>query len=224
MEKKWWKILSRYDEWKKESELGGERVLSNMMIRKMLHLANASKNDVFYDLGCGLGQNLVVAVKEFRVKRAVGIDKDTHRAKKATEYLRDLNLAPDRAKIKCQDIYKTDLGEATIVYTGLEWRGVEEDMNIRRFYQRELQDGCKLVTLSMPLVGVIPDSLDFPFYLMTKRFNNFRKTSNSSEWISRVLSKRASREEFFAELEYDPDHDYDIEELEKVMRKRFSDM
>ena len=187
------------------------------LIRKMLHLANASKNDVFYDLGCGLGQLLVVAVNEFRVKRAVGIETDRDRAKKATEYIKRLNLPRNRAEIRRQDIDNTDLGEATIVYTGLD-----EEMRDRRFYERKLRDGCGLVTLAMPLVGVIPTKQDFPFYLMTKPFE---KTRNSSKWISHVLSKPASRKDFFAELEYDPDpYTTDVDTLKQIMRKRFSDM
>ena len=42
--------------------------LSNRDIRMMLKLAEANKNDVFCDLGCGHGQLCIIAVKEFNVK------------------------------------------------------------------------------------------------------------------------------------------------------------
>lgn len=54
--------------------LGPSIALSDRQIRKMLRLAKLNKKDVFYDLGCGKGQLCIIAVKEFNVRHAVGID------------------------------------------------------------------------------------------------------------------------------------------------------
>ena len=41
--------------------------------RKMLKIARVGSGDVVYDLGCGDGYVLIMAVKEFGADRAVGI-------------------------------------------------------------------------------------------------------------------------------------------------------
>ncbi len=48
----------------------------NQNIRRMLDFAHVKKTDTFYDLGCGYGQNLVMASTEFNAKRAVGFETD----------------------------------------------------------------------------------------------------------------------------------------------------
>lgn len=48
--------------------------------RKMLRLAGIKPSDVFYDLGCGNASILILAVKEFGVKKAVGIEDDRYRS------------------------------------------------------------------------------------------------------------------------------------------------
>ena len=49
----------------------------------MLKLANVTKNDVVYDLGCGDGKIVIAAAKKYGA-RAVGIDIDPERIKEAT--------------------------------------------------------------------------------------------------------------------------------------------
>ena len=53
------------------------------VVRAMLGLAGASVNDIVYDLGCGDGRVLLVAVEEYRVKKAVGIEDDPEYVKKS---------------------------------------------------------------------------------------------------------------------------------------------
>ncbi|RLG73130.1 MAG: SAM-dependent methyltransferase, partial [Thermoprotei archaeon] len=40
----------------------------------MLELANAGPEDVVYDLGCGDGRIVITAAKEFKVKKAIGVE------------------------------------------------------------------------------------------------------------------------------------------------------
>ena len=42
-------------------ELGPAILFTNPEIRRMLKLAGAGQRDVFFDLGCGWGQNLIIA-------------------------------------------------------------------------------------------------------------------------------------------------------------------
>jgi precorrin-6B methylase 2 len=47
--------------------------------RKMLRLAGIKSSDIFYDLGCGNASILILAVKEFDVKNAIGVEDDLYR-------------------------------------------------------------------------------------------------------------------------------------------------
>ncbi len=62
-----------------DDDKGYPILFTNPEIRKMLHLAKAGPSDVFYDLGSGWGQNLIVALTEFGVRKAVGIEQDRER-------------------------------------------------------------------------------------------------------------------------------------------------
>ena len=72
------------------NDLGPERYQSDRFIRKLLHLADARNTDIFYDLGCGIGQLCIVAVTEFDVRKAVGIELHRGRAKKAEKRVKEL--------------------------------------------------------------------------------------------------------------------------------------
>src|SRR5713226_3666818 len=84
------------------NRLGPEDYQSNRYIRKILRLAQASRRDVFYDLGCGRGQLCIIAVKEFGVKRAVGIEMHRGRAVKARRVVKTLGLS-DKIDIRNED-------------------------------------------------------------------------------------------------------------------------
>ena len=192
--------------------LGPEVAQSNQNIRKLMRLAKASRGDVFYDLGCGRAQLCIMAVTEFNVKRAVGIESHKGRWEKAQARVKRLGLSR-RIRIIEKDIYESDLRRATIVYNGLmEHQGDVE------FYENNLKPRCALVTLSLPLVGVLPNSQDYPFYLMKIPFKRTRK---ESEWINVSLSRRATAEEFLTEIREDPDFTQDIVSLKLLMKKRF---
>jgi SAM-dependent methyltransferase len=192
--------------------LGPEDYQSDRYIRKIMRFARATKGDVFYDLGCGRGRLCVVAVTEFGVKRAVGIELHRGRAAKAAESIQELGLA-DQIDIRNEDFMESDLGDATIVYSGLG--EIEEDME---FFERELRTGCRLVSLFLPFVGVLPTAADYPFYLMK---TPFRKTRDPSLWMSRVLFRKASAEDFYRELDTDREYRYDKRTFMRMMKDRF---
>jgi hypothetical protein len=92
----------------------------------------------------------------------------------------------------------------------------EEDLG---FYEEKLRTRCRLITLALPLAGVMPNAQDYPFYLMK---TPFRKTMSASDWIHAVLSKRATTEEFLSEIEHDPDFTQDKLMLKSLMKRRFN--
>jgi SAM-dependent methyltransferase len=193
------------------NRLGPEDYQSNRHIRKLLTLARATKNDVFYDLGCGRGQLCVVAVTEFGVKKAVGIEMHAGRAAKARAYVEKLGLS-DRVEIRNEDFEGSDINDATVVYCG----HYEAEEDVSRF-DRELSPGSRLVTLFLPFVGVMPKVADYPFYVMEAPFV---RTRDVSRWIEKVLFRTATAEELFAELDSDREYRYDKRTFKELMRKR----
>ena len=195
------------------NRLGPEDYQSNRHVRKLLRLAKATSRDVFYDLGCGRGQLCVVAVTEFGVKKAVGIELHTGRARKAAAYVEKLGLS-DRIEIRNEDFADSDLHEATIAYCG--HYEMEEDV---AHFESGLPVGARFVSLFLPFVGVIPTAADYPFYLMEVPF---RKTRDVSLWISKVLFRRATIDELYRELDTDREYRYDKRMFRRLTKMRFA--
>lgn len=193
--------------------LGPEDYQSNRHIRKLLNLAKTTKRDVFYDLGCGRGQLCVVAVTEFGVERAVGIEMHAGRAAKATAYVEKLGLS-DRIEIRNEDFMDSDIHDATVVYCGTY--EMEEDV---AHFGAELPSGSRFVTLFLPFVGVLPTASDYPFYCMGVPF---RTTTDMPLWISKVLFKDGTPEELYRELDTDREYRYDKRTFKQLVKKRFA--
>jgi predicted RNA methylase len=193
------------------NDLGPESYQSDRFIRKLLHLANARNTDIFYDLGCGIGQLCIVAVTEFDVRKAVGIELHRGRTKKAEKRVKELGL-DDRIEIRNEDFWLSDISEATIAYYGL----TEVDEDVANF-EKKLNPCCRVVTLFLPFVGVVPKEADYPFYLMQLPF---KKTENASLWISKVLFKEATFKELYQELDSDKEYLYDKVAFKRLVKER----
>ena len=193
--------------------IGHATALSNRQIRKLLNLARTSSKDVFYDLGCGHGQLCIIAAKEFKVKCSVGIENKKDRVAVARRKVSRLGLQ-NKVDIRKEKIEKCDFSDATIVYDGLS-----EDEDTLEFYENNLPRGCKLIMPQIPLVSVIPNSSDYPFYLIKKPF---KKTKSRNQWATSVLFTKATTSDLIREVEEDPDWTgSDMDMLRKLIRMRF---
>jgi precorrin-6B methylase 2 len=83
------------------------------VIEEMLKLAEVKQGDVVYDLGCGDGRIVVTAAKLYGIK-AVGVDLDPERVEESEENVRK-NGVENLVTIKHQNIFETDLSEASVV-------------------------------------------------------------------------------------------------------------
>jgi precorrin-6B methylase 2 len=83
------------------------------VVDAMLKLANVTKDDVVYDLGCGDGRIVVTAARTYGA-RGVGIDIDPQRIREARENVEKAGVG-DLVKIIEGDLFTTPLGEATVV-------------------------------------------------------------------------------------------------------------
>ena len=83
------------------------------VVDAMLKLAKVSANDVVYDLGSGDGRIPITAARTYGA-RGVGIDIDPQRIKEATENLKTSGMG-DRVRFLNQDLFTTNISEATVV-------------------------------------------------------------------------------------------------------------
>jgi SAM-dependent methyltransferase len=83
------------------------------VVDAMLALANVSGKDVVYDLGSGDGRIPITAAQKYGA-RAIGIDINPERIKEANENLAKANVG-DKVKFLNQDLFETDISEATVV-------------------------------------------------------------------------------------------------------------
>ena len=82
------------------------------VVDAMLTVADVKAGDIVYDLGCGDGRITVAAAK--LGARAVCIDIDPKRTAEASENVKK-NAVGDRVRVLNQDLYATDISDATVV-------------------------------------------------------------------------------------------------------------
>ncbi len=112
------------------------------VVRKMLELAGAGPDDIVYDLGCGDGRVLVTAVKEFGVKRAVGVEIREDLVKEAKRRVASEGLE-DRIEIIHGDMFEVDISDATLVTLFL-LTSVNDELAPK--LERELKPGTRIVS------------------------------------------------------------------------------
>ena len=85
------------------------------VVEAMLKMANVTASDVVYDLGSGDGRIPITAAQKYGA-RAVGIDINPQRIKEANENLAKAGPdVADKVKFLNQDLFETDLSQATVI-------------------------------------------------------------------------------------------------------------
>ena len=163
-----------------QSIITGEDVeLRDDTLREIFEFASLNKDDVFYHLGCGSGNSLAIALEEFGVKKAVGIDNNDQKIKMAKNLLEKKKLS--RWTLRCEDIIQSDISDATVI---LFWFSDEQilDNIVSKF--SKLKQGCRIITLWGPLPGCLPDKVNFPFIL---NVTPFKKANDLKEQLLAVF-------------------------------------
>ena len=119
----------------------------------MLRMAQVTRNDMVYDLGCGDGRVVITAAKVFGA-RAVGVDIDPVRIKESNENARKAGVT-NRVKFIEQDLFKTDLSEATVVSLYLY---PELNLRLRPKLFRDLRPGARIVSHEFDMDDWKPDN------------------------------------------------------------------
>jgi SAM-dependent methyltransferase len=121
--------------------------------QEMLRTADVRKDDLVYDLGCGDGRIVIMAAKE-RGARGVGVDLDPARIKESVENAKQAGVT-DRVSFFRQDLFKTDIGKATVVMLYL-WP--EVNLRLRPRLLKELRPGTRVVSHSHSMGEWKPDA------------------------------------------------------------------
>ncbi|HEX2107167.1 MAG TPA: methyltransferase domain-containing protein [Nitrososphaera sp.] len=143
----------------------GETVsLTDNVVRKIFKFAKLRKSDIFYHLGCGEGNAVAVAAKEFNVQKSIGVEIDKTMCDAAKSKIEGIT----NAHIINADVRKVDISDATVL---LFWFNEPEivDVMTKRF-RKELTDGARVITIWAPLGMAIPDKVEFPFLINKKPF------------------------------------------------------
>ncbi|EWG07999.1 MAG: methyltransferase [Candidatus Aramenus sulfurataquae] len=122
------------------------------VVRKMLEVAKVGPDDVVYDLGCGDGRIVITAVKEFKARKAIGIDINDERIQEATKNVKENGLE-GRVVIKKGNFFEEDLSEATVI-TMFLLTNVNE--MLRPKLEKELKPGTRVVSHEFEIRGWTP--------------------------------------------------------------------
>lgn len=163
-----------------QSIISGQEVqLPEHTLMDIFRFAALTKEDVFYHLGCGNGKGIAIALEEFDVQKAVGIDNDIEKIASAKNLLKEKKLT--NGVLQCQDITQSDISDATVVLFWFSDQQIIESMTEK--FSR-LKEGCRIITIWGPLPGFLPDKVDFPYIL---NIVPFKKADDLKEQLLAVF-------------------------------------
>lgn len=125
------------------------------VVNRMLTLAEVTKDDVVYDLGCGDGRIVITAAQRFGA-RGVGIDIDPQR-------IAESNANAERAGVQHlvrfieQDAMTVDVSDATVVTLYLL---SSSNLKLRPLLTRQLPAGARIVSHAFSMGDWEPDVID----------------------------------------------------------------
>ena len=171
--------IEEYLETLPKNLLSGEDVqLPEKSLRDIFKFLNLGKEDIFFHLGCNNEKGVEIAINEFKVTKAVGIDNNLKKIQSAQKNIEEKKI---NAKLIHQDIEESDISDATVI---LFWFTDENIINkmIEKFDR--LKPGTKIITIWGPLPKCLPDKVNFP-YIINKV--PFKKAENLQEQLLAVF-------------------------------------
>ncbi|MDI6448097.1 alkaline phosphatase family protein [Anaerobaca lacustris] len=124
-----------------------------VVVDKMLEMAQVKQSDIVYDLGCGDGRIVVTAAKRFGC-RAFGYDIDPQRVAESLENV-EANGVGHLVTIEQRDIFTLDLSGVDVVTLYLL-----PSLNVKLIPQLEkLKPGSRIVSHDFDMKGVEPDEV-----------------------------------------------------------------
>ena len=93
--------------------LSGEDVqLPEKSFKDIFKFLNLGKNDIFFHLGCNNEKGIEIAINEFKVKKAIGIDNNLEKIQNAQKNIDEKKI---NVKVIHQNIEESDISDATVI-------------------------------------------------------------------------------------------------------------
>lgn len=163
--------------------ISGDSVqLPEHSFRQIFDFVKLNNKDNFYHLGCGNGKGLEIALKEYNVNKAVGIDISNKKIQEAKKLLEEKNLT--NSKLVCENIINSNFEDATVILFWFTEPKIIDQM-LEKF--SKLSNGCRIVTLWGPLPDCLPDAVDFPYIINQVPF---KKAKNLQEQLLAVFGTK----------------------------------
>jgi SAM-dependent methyltransferase len=122
------------------------------VVATMLRMAQVTKDDVLYDLGCGDGRIVITAAQLYGT-RGVGIDIDPERIQESQENAAKANVG-HLVKFLEQDLFQADFHEATVVSLYLL---TSVNLRLRPNLLAQLRPGTRVVSHNYAMDTWKPD-------------------------------------------------------------------
>jgi len=140
--------------------LSGEDVqLPEKSLREIFKFSNLGKDDIFFHLGCNNEKGIEIAINEFKVKKAIGIDNNLEKIQNAQKTIEEKNMD---VKVIHQNIEESDISDATVILFWFTDENIIKKM-IKKF--EKLKPETKIITIWGPLPNCLPDKINFPYII-----------------------------------------------------------
>jgi len=140
--------------------LSGEDVqLPEKSLREIFKFSNLGENDIFFHLGCNNEKGIEIAINEFKVKKAIGIDNNLEKIQNAQKNIEEKNM---NVKVIHQNIEESDISDATVILFWFTDENIIKKM-IKKF--EKLKPETKIITIWGPLPNCLPDKINFPYII-----------------------------------------------------------
>ena len=144
---------------------GDSVVIPDDFIRKMFSFSNLNKDDVFYHLGIGNNPStLRIAIEEFKVKKAVGIDINST----VIDEIKSKTKTIKNAYAINENVTSCSLSEATVIFSWFTDEKISQSLSKK--FESELDGGSRIISIWSPPALYLPDKIDFPILVCEKPF------------------------------------------------------
>lgn len=137
---------------------GDSVVIPDDFIRKMFSISKLSKDDIFYHLGIGNNPStLQIAIEEFKVKKAVGIDINTtiiDEIKSKTKFIKNVYA-------HSENVSSCSLSEATVIFSWFTDEKINKTLSKK--FESELDHGARIISIWSPPLFFYQTKLIFQY-------------------------------------------------------------
>ena len=171
--------IEEYLETLPKNLLSGEDVqLPEKSLRDIFKFSNLGQDDIFFHLGCNDEKGIEIAINEFKVKKAIGIDNNLEKIQSAQKNIEKKNI---NAKMIHENIEESDISDATVILFWFTDEKIIKKM-IKKF--EKLKPETKIITIWGPLPNYLPDKVNFPYNINKVPF---KKAENLQEQLLAVF-------------------------------------